>query len=994
MPKKTPLGLNSGINLQNSLNIEDQDQTIRPFEQPAPAILNNGIWHDGGITELYEQSSTKTGYDAVYAASNGKLLKLKWVATAAAEIYVESNGVTDYIAEIPAVFFRKRLLEAQYLDVALCSDGTHVLAARANMTGLYIDELLISDFSVVSTVTIGTGALYRDYNLLGVAICRAHDLTAASVFATSGVVVAYTGGNTYYYLNGADYVINSAVTLTSKKQAGYITAFYHAGTVVATCPGVTPIVRSGVSPYAPANWTTQTLSAINGIMVAQETPLVSGTATMALLVSTASKTIPVWKLTISAVGAVATVTQTAIKYPDTAVETSFELLDGIVLPYGTSGTCKTTGAALYGVSLNETHRDNVPPATIPLQKPELFTQVYELGLTAGIAVVYINSYNGIPAILTAGGGSTISNSCGAMLNDFGGGGFDSDMTSGHTWNNTSTGGLLWPFDCRDVAAQTPEFIYKRNDGKFVFCEFFYQTGMQYTEIAPGVVSINAVCSFNTIIDLNTGKAYENMSGYTCSFLGNYTSIAASRCYLKKSNKYSSSFDPGLLRIDPLATSINGGYYAGRLEGFNIWDGTTGAYVSSIYETVALDGVAFRDPQFYGSTYVFTGTVPPAGDSVFEGGGIKMLSSSAIQYPGYFGYLLVNQFQVSYQAFFILQGNFYAYDGNYVYLIQLTSGNFGTVVGRPQIMATAAGLTYLCSGPEMAYFLNNYDNGVWTYNGGRTLEKLGHFDQFGAIMDGTFNVHDNVLLLKTEAWLVSLREGVVTANPNPHVVPYSIHSTFNGAYFVKTNVVKLWSHLPLTVPTASVIMPLDYQSSYFGLGGMHRYKMIKVVGTVFCEDKKASPFTITWNWLTQDEQGTQTQTFNTSLRNTDGYMHFEMQPYPDGVLGGSIGIKKEVHWHFTGDTVITTKTIKNISPATTGLDILVGGAITDSGGLFAAGTVVSSIDSATQITVSNNASATATADTFTAAATAQRIVLMDLSVYYTEESEANLVTKSV
>ncbi len=907
-------GYESQVPLQAPLNVSTVNEDIQDMGTVAPHLLNNGICKDGGVSSLYETDITQTilndpfAVTAVYPVSNGKLIKID----VEGNVYV-NDGIEDiYVGQGANTYFRRQIVHKNYLDVAISSDGIHGLGLYQTMDGLFLDEFSLETLAV----TQGPAVINGSGGVTAATIVRANILTFASVQATSGVIYGIAGQSTYYQfgLAASNYSTGVAADEVPERMDS-LYAYYNGGTVLFLAPaGGTGTLYYGASPWT--SWTALTASGLqtNGIasLAPSATQILGSTQTSVILVAcqVGSGTAPTMEITISSGGAVSVGSDAGHGYPTDLTSLFSSVTSGIACPWGSSGRYfdGTHYGEWSGVSpvVAQGTSDN---ATAPL--PELLCQVPMTFITTHGITTYIElkSYKGIAAIVSAFQPTTFNQGTmgtGVPVNDFGGGTFDTDIASNlptlGTSGTLSQANAFWPFDIRSetVANGGAFVIYRTNNRQYVICQFTCNANVLFSEIGPGVVLINSCCSLNSIIDTNTYTGYENLSGYVNAFILPFASGQSG--YFKAFNKYSSSLDPGFLNIDtgamdailpvsPGGVSWPSPQYVYTASGFSGWD-ASGCYVGTVGAVTysGVTSIVYNNPQHTG-TYVANVYLPPAADGIWSKGqaGVQMLFSSAVPQPNFVGYQLANIFPIRYEAFFLLKGLYYAFDGNQIWQIPLSNGPASSVAGPNYPLVAATGLTYLDVSQDYAFFLSSFDNSVWAFDGGRSIEKMVAFNQKASIQSGLFNeVEDRLSLVTSDSVLSMWQDGTITENTLPFTGTFQTYSFASGTIFVQGNVTKQRTYQNI-VPGTSTVIPLDFQSAYLGNGSDGQTITVnRVLVRVLYSSGTASALTITWHWLTPDAEGSNVYTITPTL-SAAGYGVFDLNPANNEVLGGSVEI---------------------------------------------------------------------------------------------------------
>jgi hypothetical protein len=141
-------------------------------------------------------------------------------------------------------------------------------------------------------------------------------------------------------------------------------------------------------------------------------------------------------------------------------------------------------------------------------------------------------------------------------------------------------------------------------------------------------------------------------------------------------------------------------------------------------------------------------------------------------------------------------------------------------------------------------------------------------------------------MTTSTGIITVRYGIITENalPYPAVTDFRIDNTDAGVYFVGAGNAIMRSFVPMT---GSSIIPLDFQTAYFGMRDNQRMTVNKLVAYIRFYGSAPFPLTLSWNWQTQDQMGTDTATVAPGC-NTDGYARYEWNPPHASVTAGSFG----------------------------------------------------------------------------------------------------------
>ncbi len=242
---------------------------------------------------------------------------------------------------------------------------------------------------------------------------------------------------------------------------------------------------------------------------------------------------------------------------------------------------------------------------------------------------------------------------------------------------------------------------------------------------------------------------------------------------------------------------------------------------------------------------------------------------------------VTNFTVAFQLF----GNVYVYDGEIVWLATITNNLY---TGRQQI-AIQTGLQFLCAGPDAAFFLSNFDNSIFMFNGGQSVSRTLAFQEIDAITSGAFNVMENTLVLLTGSRIVFVRDGALTTMQNlaSDQVSMQIYSTAVGVIF--GNNVSSWQY---GFNPVGAIQPLDWQSAYFGQLGFEQHVLGRFNFILYNAAKTSTTVSLTVYSYDQGGSLTSSQktvTIPAGKWDANGVARVRIQPQNERALGTSVSL---------------------------------------------------------------------------------------------------------
>lgn len=267
-----------------------------------------------------------------------------------------------------------------------------------------------------------------------------------------------------------------------------------------------------------------------------------------------------------------------------------------------------------------------------------------------------------------------------------------------------------------------------------------------------------------------------------------------------------------------------------------------------------------------------------------------------------GYLLGNQLTSgaistsgSFQfAIFVLFAQTYLFDGEYIWRVNfdLTNPSRPVFMNR-SIVAMANGFFFLAVSEAAAYFGSTFDNGLYQFAGDWQIGKVRSFNGFPAIQGGVYNMHDDVLMLDVQTSWIWVRDQIVSATPKTAdqlaETSTQLLDTAAGIAILGSSHLYKYSYEPLS---GSMVVPLDWQSAYFGAKTQENSILYDFVTTIYDESKSQRTVTGTiWgyddnNVLYQDSK---IWTVNPTDYNAQGYVRLRGVPMKNTLIAASIEI---------------------------------------------------------------------------------------------------------
>jgi len=259
------------------------------------------------------------------------------------------------------------------------------------------------------------------------------------------------------------------------------------------------------------------------------------------------------------------------------------------------------------------------------------------------------------------------------------------------------------------------------------------------------------------------------------------------------------------------------------------------------------------------------------------------------FPGFEGYLFGNQTTGNYQGFTI-NAQTYLFDGNAIYLADLNPTT--NVLNALVFVCFATGLQLLTISPTTAYFLSSFDNGLFTFMGGRSVDKANRLVGLPTISQGVFNTKDNSLLLDATNNFIFLRDGIWSMTPKKanQLTTLKLYNTTNG--IVIGNNSNNWQYTYNSTSTSTVV-PLTFQSAYFGQDNNEKSILPNWIMTIYVASIPTSiiPINITLRGFDGSNFTVENKVINIAPKqfNTANYVRFRISSKNMKALASSIQV---------------------------------------------------------------------------------------------------------
>jgi hypothetical protein len=310
------------------------------------------------------------------------------------------------------------------------------------------------------------------------------------------------------------------------------------------------------------------------------------------------------------------------------------------------------------------------------------------------------------------------------------------------------------------------------------------------------------------------------------------------------------------------------------------------YIADIYSySVANDGseLALTDPS--NPVYVPDDRLPVAIGFDYLDGAVNTKSQTIFLNKNYDGYVIGNEAKGLYVSFQLF-GTRYLFDG-----FTISQATFsGLVLSDITPIAPAVGMTFISATPNQAYFLSSFDNSVYIFNGGRSLSKFQRMSQMPAIIRGIYSTRDNALLLETATSFIWVRDDIVTQNlKSAAQTALRLYDTTGG--LVIGNDASTWRYGYAIINGSSVVVPLIWQTSYFGATTNQKSNMTAFDVRLYSPGKTAQ--LITGRVESFDEKEHYAQTVQWDIKKADyssgGYYQLRARPRTQKTLGMGLSL---------------------------------------------------------------------------------------------------------
>ena len=849
--------MKSTINLRNSISADNLNDDIYNFEdKSAPLVSNNGIHKLGGITNIRE-----VNYDlqpgSHYVADNGDFIRVD-----GSKIYINDELIfsehvdspIEKIASINTSVSRDILMLTDYY-YTIQYDGARINVYKYDYSG-NIDTGFSYSFALSGVFMIGfvrgieTEADIEVYNYDG-AFIKAYNSSG-----TLKLTITAVGSTTFNYV----YCYR------------YASGKYLAGLINNTVNEFYTKDGAGAQVAIKGRYVIEQKDIISGYArhVVTETPRFDGTRLYA----------------VSLVGYTSfTATWSGVNnYPaDTTVVSSI-LQSQIGYGYADFTFKKTSSATNIFNFIFPAPNDVNLPVIIQSNSNTLIgsygklTNTYSKLATKEIRIHWSRGLaTGRQVSIGLASTPIAFDVMGTVLSDIGG--FDETYAPYH-YNG--------------------KLLYRTNNGGFEIVQY-ENVGSQNTpriqRISDNLYKINTISPLN-ILDVSTKTLSLGSSDYNGRF-----SLQSVATPSTSSNKkivaqlrapYSSGADYGdVLTQIPTPTSANIdiiSYKVPNLTTYNL--DLIDVYIEDVYSFTQDEygtEKVLSDPD--NPLYIPDTRLPVPMMSNYTSGVAQNSGTTFFLNPTFDGYEIGNDKRGDYRAFSLF-GQTYLFDSFSIYIANIQTN---ILVGL-DFICSAVGMLFVAQSPTEAYFISDFDNSLYIFNGGRSLSKAKEMTLLEPVLSGVYSVKESTLLLNTRNTFIWIRDGLITQQTklSAQVGNVSLFSTTDG--IVISNLTTRHYKYPyypqvLFGFSSQIVKPLSFQTAYYGQTANQKSNVLEYVITLYSETRL--PMTVIITEKSKDQDAQYENTVRQELYRDDwdsiGYAHIRLIPVYQKSLGSSLQI---------------------------------------------------------------------------------------------------------
>jgi hypothetical protein len=308
------------------------------------------------------------------------------------------------------------------------------------------------------------------------------------------------------------------------------------------------------------------------------------------------------------------------------------------------------------------------------------------------------------------------------------------------------------------------------------------------------------------------------------------------------------------------------------------------YIAGVYGFTTMGNMAEQVQDAKANTlYLADTTLPLPNGMTYAGGAAQYNNETIILDSGRDTYTIGNDLPGSYDIFQLF-GQIFLADQTKIYLAEMQGG----VLTGKTLVAPKVGLRFIAIAPTAAYFHSSFDNSIYTFTGGRSLDKFMRLCSKPPILSGLYSELENTLALFTANTILWIRDGVVTENDNPDTNV----AAYNTAQGIRFYAGAHGGYQVLYEPSlTSTVIPLTLKTGYYGAERNTRTIIREFVATIYSSTSENLTVTIELDSFDQDKWYIQSEVVN--VVGTDyssaGYTRVRIVPKYPRALGFSYSI---------------------------------------------------------------------------------------------------------
>ena len=437
-------------------------------------------------------------------------------------------------------------------------------------------------------------------------------------------------------------------------------------------------------------------------------------------------------------------------------------------------------------------------------------------------------------------------------------------------------------------------LYQNDQGIFKIKKISETLSSHVQKITDTEYKINTISPLN-IIDTETNTLEIGSVDFNNRML--FSSLVTPTTSTKIASfiqgKYSNSIDTGdklVTIVNPTSSNIQVIGYRIPIVSTSVSDYEVDTYINDLYSYSTINsGAELVDPKKVDTIYVASTFLPVAIGSEYINGTVQGDNTTIFLKPTYDGYSIGNDIAGIF-TIFQLFGQTYLFDGKYIY-----SATIDEVTGifiNKSVLAPAVGMQYIASSPTIIYFYSNFDNSIYTFTGGRSLEKFKRFNAMPKINRGIYSVVDNTVLFDTDTSFIWIRDSIISENQKAvDQTSLKYYDTTEGLFI--GNNVSNWQYTYET-KLNSTVLPLTLRTPFYGFNTNMKSVLSKWCITLYNPLKPAMMVRGTCYTIDEDVSREQVVTWNINPAdyNNGGYVRIRLQPQMQKTLGISLKIETD------------------------------------------------------------------------------------------------------